>query len=219
MTSTGPAPIFLNDTLSGSRQELRTISAGKCGIYCCGPTVYGLTHVGNARAAVVPDVIVRFLRHEGYEVRYVRNITDIDDKIIARAATDGTSADEVARHFAEEYHQDLADFNMLEPDVEPKVSDHIAEIIAIITTLIDRELAYVVDGDVYYRVSGFKSYGKLSKRTLEEMLEGAGSRVEVDQRKETPLDFALWKSSKPGEPAWDSPWGLGRPDGISSARP
>jgi cysteinyl-tRNA synthetase len=203
--------IVLYDTLTDAKRPLETIAPGKCGIYSCGPTVYGLTHLGNTRAAVVPDVIVRFLRHQGYDVTYVRNITDIDDKIIARAAEEGIPAAEVARKYADEYHRDLAGLNMLEPDAEPRVSDHLVAIIELIGSLVDRGLAYAVDGDVYYRVQGFAAYGRLSGRSREELEEGAGSRVEVDERKESPLDFALWKAAKPGEPAWDSPWGPGRP--------
>ncbi len=206
-----PAPVELHDTLRGAKCTLETISPGQVGIYCCGPTVYDLTHVGNARAALVPDVMVRFLRHEGYDVKYVRNITDIDDKIIARSAEEGVPAVELAARYADEYHRDMSDLNILPPDVEPRVQDHIPQIIDLVRTLVDKGLAYEVEGDVYYRVAAFKGYGKLSKRRLEEMLEGAGSRIDVDERKESPLDFALWKAAKPGEPSWDSPWGPGRP--------
>ncbi len=208
---TAPVPVELHDTLSGKKCPLQTIAPGKVGMYCCGPTVYDLTHVGNARAALVPDVIVRFLRHEGYQVKYVRNITDIDDKIIARSREAGVPASELADRYADEYHRDMEALNILPPDVEPRVQDHIPQIIALVATLVDKGLAYAVDGDVYYRVAAFKGYGKLSKRHLEEMLEGAGSRIDVDERKESPLDFALWKAAKPGEPSWDSPWGAGRP--------
>jgi cysteinyl-tRNA synthetase len=204
-------PITLFDTLTGRKQELKTIEPGKCGIYCCGPTVYGLSHLGNARAAMVPDVMVRFLRHQGYEVKYVRNITDIDDKIIKRSNEEGIPANEVADNYAAEYKRDMADLRILDPDIEPRVSDHVPEIIALVEGLVAKELAYAVEGDVYYRVQKFPGYGKLSKRNIEEMLEGAGSRIDVDDRKESPLDFALWKAAKPGEPAWDSPWGPGRP--------
>ena len=203
--------IELHDTLTGTRRPLETLQPGRVGLYCCGPTVYGLTHVGNARAALVPDVIVRFLRHQGYQVKYVRNITDIDDKIIRRGLEEGITAAEVAAKYTAEYHRDMADLNILPPDVEPTVQDHIVPIIELVSSLIGRGLAYEVDGDVYYRVASFTGYGRLSKRRLEEMLEGAGSRIEVDQRKESPLDFALWKAAKPGEPSWDSPWGSGRP--------
>ncbi|MCP4570979.1 MAG: cysteine--tRNA ligase [bacterium] len=211
MTEPVRPQIHLHDTLTGAKTPLETLEPGRCGVYCCGPTVYGLTHLGNLRAAVVPDVMVRFLRQQGLDVKYVRNITDIDDKIIKRSAEEGMPAQDLADKYAEEYHRDLADMNMLEPDVEPRVSGHLAEIVDLVGRLVNKGLAYAVDGDVYYRVKEFASYGKLSKRTLEEMLEGAGSRIEVDERKETPLDFALWKAAKPGEPAWESPWGPGRP--------
>ncbi|MFO7653727.1 MAG: cysteine--tRNA ligase [Candidatus Krumholzibacteriia bacterium] len=207
----GLPPIHLHDTLTGERRLLETLEPGKVGIYCCGPTVYDMSHVGHARAALAPDVIVRFLRQQGYRVTYVRNITDIDDKIIARSALEGRPAEEVARHYADEYRRDMAALLMLEPDVEPRVSDHIPIIAALVRKLVDRGLAYAVDGDVYFRVERFPAYGRLSKRSLDEMREGAGSRVEVDERKESPLDFALWKAARPGEPAWDSPWGRGRP--------
>ena len=203
--------VTLFDTLTGRKQELQTIEPGRCGIYCCGPTVYGLSHLGNARAALVPDVMARFLRHQGYDVRYVRNITDIDDKIIGRSLEEGIPAQEVADKYAVEYQKDMTDLNILEPDVEPRVSDHVPQIIALVENLMAKDLAYAVEGDVYYRVRNFKGYGKLSKRNIEEMLEGAGSRIDVDERKESPLDFALWKAAKPGEPAWESPWGPGRP--------
>ena len=211
MTEPNLPEILLHDTLSAGKRPLETLVPGHCGIYCCGPTVYGLTHVGNARAAIVPDVIVRFLRQQGYQVTYVRNVTDIDDKIIARSAEAGQSAAELASTFTAEYHRDMTDLGMLTPDVEPRVSDHLEPIIALVQSLIGKGLAYAAGGDVYYRVKAFAPYGRLSKRSLDEMIEGAGSRIEVDQRKETPLDFALWKAAKPGEPAWDSPWGPGRP--------
>ena len=211
MSETLLPEIVLYDTLSGAKRPLATLEAGRCGVYCCGPTVYGLTHLGNARAAVVPDVMVRFLRQQGYDVRYVRNVTDIDDKIIRRSAEEGIPAADVARKYTEEYHRDMRDLGMLLPDVEPRVSEHLEPIIALVSSLLDKGLAYEVEGDVYYRVRAFGPYGALSKRSLDEMLEGAGSRIEVDERKETPLDFALWKAAKPGEPAWDSPWGQGRP--------
>ncbi len=211
MPETVTPQIHLFDTLTGAKNPLETIEPGKCGVYCCGPTVYGLTHLGNLRAAIVPDIMVRFLRYAGYEVKYVRNVTDIDDKIIARSAEEGLSAAELAEKYTMEYHRDLAGMNMLEPDVEPRVSGHLEEIVGLVQTLVDKGLAYEVEGDVYYRVRSFAGYGKLSKRNIEEMIESAGSRVDVDERKETPLDFALWKAAKPGEPSWESPWGPGRP--------
>ncbi len=211
MPDNNAATIVLFNTMTGCKEKLETLVPGKCGIYCCGPTVYDYTHLGNARAAVVPDLLVRFLRHQGYEVKYVRNVTDIDDKIINRSAEQGVSPTELAIRFTEEYHKDMKSLNALDPDVEPRVSDTIDEIIELVQSLVDKGLAYDVDGDVYFRVPDFKGYGKLSKRSVDEMLEAAGSRIDVDERKETPLDFALWKAAKPGEPSWPSPWGEGRP--------
>ncbi len=211
MSDNSLGTIVLYNTMTASKEKLETLEPGKCGIYCCGPTVYDYTHLGNARAAVVPDLMVRFLRHQGYEVKYVRNVTDIDDKIISRSAEQGVSPTDLAVRFTEEYHKDMTALNALDPDVEPKVSETIEEIIALVKQLVDKGLAYDMDGDVYYRVPDFKGYGKLSNRSVEEMLESAGSRIDVDQRKETPLDFALWKAAKPGEPSWTSPWGEGRP--------
>lgn len=204
--------IQLTDTLRGRKVALEPLQPGKVGLYCCGPTVYDMSHIGHARAALAPDIIVRTLRYLGYQVKYVRNITDIDDKIIARAQEQGIPATEIAARYTAEYHRDLTALGMLEPDVEPRVSEHLTEIVELVRRLIDRGYAYpVAGGDVYYRVGVFGPYGALSKRNAEEMLDGAGSRVEVDPRKESPLDFALWKAAKPGEPFWQSPWGSGRP--------
>jgi len=203
--------ILVTDTLTGKKTPLVTLVPGEVGIYCCGPTVYDMSHIGHARAALAPDVMVRFLRQQGFRVKYVRNVTDIDDKIIARAQRDGVPAAEVAARFTTEYHRDLDALGMLRPDVEPRVSDHLPDIIALIEALVAKGLAYVTGGDVYYRVTAFGPYGRLSGRSRQELIDGAGSRVEVDERKESPLDFALWKAAKPDEPAWDSPWGSGRP--------
>ncbi|MEZ4430757.1 MAG: cysteine--tRNA ligase, partial [Nannocystaceae bacterium] len=164
---------------------------------------------GHGRAALIPDLLVRFLRYQGLAVTYVRNVTDIDDKIIHRANEQGVDPAAFAERFTDEYHQDLADLGMLAPDIEPRVSGTIGPIVALIEALVARGLAYDLNGDVYYRVDSFPGYGKLSKRKLDELQ--AGARVEVDARKENPLDFALWKAAKPGEPRWPSPWGEGRP--------
>ena len=204
--------IHLTDTLTGKKVRVETVEPGAVGIYCCGPTVYDMSHIGHARAALAPDIMVRVLRQLGYRVKYVRNVTDIDDKVIARASEQGLDAGAVAARFTDEYHADMERLNMLVPDVEPRVSDHLSQIVDLIGQLVDQGLAYAAsDGSVYYRVTRFESYGKLSGRSREEMIESAGSRIEVDDRKESPLDFALWKATKPGEPAWDSPWGQGRP--------
>jgi cysteinyl-tRNA synthetase len=203
------AEILLYDTLTASKRPLRTMVAGKCGVYCCGPTVYDASHVGHARAAVVPDVLVRLLRHEGYEVKYVRNITDVDDKIIRRANESSVAPREVSERWTAEYLRDLGEMGMCLPDVQPKVTDHMEGIIALVADLVDKGFAYAVDGDVYFRVASFSGYGKLSKRKLEDLR--AGARVEVDERKEDPADFALWKAAKSGEPSWPSRFGNGRP--------
>ena len=178
-------------------------------MYACGVTVYDLSHIGHARGAVAFDVIQRYFRRRGYQVTYVRNFTDVDDKIINRAKQEGITAAEVARKYIDAYQEDMKRLGVGRPDIEPLATEHIKEMIEVIQRLIEKGHAYAVDGDVYFRVASFKDYGKLSKRNLEDMK--AGARVEVDERKDDPLDFALWKASKPGEPAWDSPWGPGRP--------
>jgi len=183
--------------------------AGKVGMYVCGVTVYDLCHIGHARANVAFDIIVRYLRHAGYEVKYVRNFTDIDDKILRRAAEEGSDYLAVSGKYIEAFYEDFDRMGLLRPDTEPKATEHIPEIVALVAELVGKGKAYPVDGDVYYAVKGFPEYGKLSGKHLEDLL--AGARVDVDERKQDPLDFALWKASKPGEPAWDSPWGPGRP--------
>ncbi len=197
------------NTLQGKKEDLVPLTPGKIGIYACGVTVYDLCHIGHARSAIVFDVIRRYLKFRGFEVKYIRNFTDIDDKIINRAQQEGIPWDEVARKYTEEYYRDMDRLEVGRADVEPKATEHITEIIAIVKGLIDKGYAYVVDGDVYFEVNKFTGYGKLSKRDTEEML--AGARVEVDERKRNPMDFALWKASKEGEPSWESPWGQGRP--------
>jgi len=209
MTESAASPLVLYDTLSASKKPLALLEPGRCKLYVCGPTVYELSHIGHARAAVVPDVLVRFLRAEGVEVLYVRNITDVEDKIIRRAATEGISVDEVTRKYTAAYHEDLDALHCLRPDIEPRVTDNIPQILALIERLFAAGLAYAAEGDVYYRVARFADYGALSKRNLDDMQ--AGARVEINTRKESPLDFVLWKGAKPGEPTWDSPWGPGRP--------
>ncbi len=197
------------NTMSGKKEEFIPVNPKRVGIYACGVTVYDLCHIGHARSAIVFDVIRRYLRFRGYDVLYVRNFTDIDDKIIKRSREENIPWDEVARKYTEEYYTDMDNLGVTRADIEPKATDHIKEMIEIIKALIDKGFAYVVDGDVYFEVSKFKDYGKLSKRDINEMM--AGARVEVVERKRNPMDFALWKSSKEGEPSWDSPWGKGRP--------
>lgn len=197
------------NTLGGQKQELQTVKPHEVNIYVCGPTTYNYIHLGNARPLVVFDTIRRYLEYRGQRVKYVQNFTDVDDKIIKRANQEERDPVELAGGYIEEYFKDADALNIRRADVHPRVSQHIPQIIAAIDTLVEKGAAYQVDGDVYFRVRSFPEYGKLSGRSREEMLSGA--RVEVDERKEDPADFALWKAAKPGEPSWDSPWGRGRP--------
>jgi cysteinyl-tRNA synthetase len=197
------------NTLTGRKEELVPLANNKIGIYACGITVYDLCHIGHARSAIIFDIIRRYLKFRGFEVQYVRNFTDIDDKIINRAKQEGISWDEVAKKYTDEYYRDMDRLGVGRGDREPKATEHIQEIIGIIRGLIEKGYAYVVDGDVYFEVKKFPDYGKLSKRDTEDML--AGARVEVSEKKRNPMDFTLWKASKDGEPSWESPWGPGRP--------
>lgn len=201
--------IMVYNTLTRRKEEFIPREKGKVGIYVCGITPYDYAHIGNARPPVVWDVIRRFLRSCGYKVFMVQNVTDVDDKIIRRAQQEGCSPLELSAKYARIYFEDLAALGVEEPDVRPKVSEHIPEIVAMVEQLVNKGHAYEVEGDVYFAVESFPEYGKLSGRSLDEMT--AGARVEVDTRKRHPMDFALWKAAKPGEPAWDSPWGKGRP--------
>jgi len=202
-------PLTIHNTLTRSLETFEPLRPGRVGMYTCGVTVYDLCHVGHARSALAFDAIRRYLEFSGYQVTFVRNFTDVDDKIIARARDLGISWDAVARRFIEAFIEDMDRLGVRRADIEPKATDHIPEMLLLIEGLIGRGLAYAVDGDVYYAVRAFAGYGKLSHRSLEDLQ--AGARVEVDERKRDPLDFALWKASRPGEPAWDSPWGSGRP--------
>jgi cysteinyl-tRNA synthetase len=197
------------NTLTGRKEEFIPLIPNKVKIYACGVTVYDHCHIGHARNAVVFDVISRYLRYKGFDVKYVRNFTDIDDKIINRAKQENITWDAVAKKYTDEYYKDMERLGVGRADVEPKATEHIEQIIDIVRVLIDKGCAYEVDGNVYFEVSKFPGYGKLSKRNTEEML--AGARVAIDERKKNPLDFALWKKSKEGEPSWESPWGYGRP--------
>ncbi len=200
----------VHSTLHRGLVELEPASPGEVGIYVCGATVQSEPHVGHGRYAVVFDVIRRYLTWRGNQVRYVRNITDIDDKIIAAAAAAGESVSERAKRITSLFDEAYEALGVLPPDIEPKATDHVADMLVLIETLIDRGLAYpAANGDVYFAVRAFPSYGKLSGRRLEELR--AGARIEVSEMKNDPLDFALWKAAKPGEPSWDSPWGAGRP--------
>jgi len=197
------------NTLSGGKEEFVPITPRKVKIYACGVTVYDHCHIGHARSAIVFDIIRKYLKYKGFDVTYVRNFTDIDDKIIKKAQQEGVTWDVVARKYTEEYYRDMDMLGVGRADVEPKATDYIPEMISIVQELINKGYAYESDGSVYFSVSKFHAYGKLSKRDMDEMQ--AGARVEVDERKDNPLDFALWKKSKEGEPFWESPWGLGRP--------
>jgi len=202
-------PIRIYNTLTRTKEELRPIEEGHVRLYVCGITSYDFCHIGHARSFLVFDMIVRYLRYRGYKVTFVRNFTDIDDKIINRAREQGVDSLELANRFIEEFYADTDRLGILRPDLEPRATEHIPEMIELIRDLIDKGLAYQADGDVYFRVDSFDRYGSLSGRNLEDMQ--AGARIEVNEQKRHPMDFALWKGSKPGEPTWDSPWGPGRP--------
>lgn len=201
--------IKVYNTLTKQKEEFVPMYPGKANIYVCGVTPYNHPHVGNARPFVTWDVIRRFLEHEGYDVTHVQNFTDVDDKIINTANKEGVQWYEICNRYIESYFEVMDKLNVRRAHVYPRVSEHIEDIIGTVQKLIDNGYAYVVDGDVFYSVEKFKYYGQLSGRNLEDML--AGARVDVDDRKHNPMDFALWKSAKPGEPAWESPWGPGRP--------
>jgi cysteinyl-tRNA synthetase len=197
------------NTLSGQKEEFRPLEAGRVKMYTCGPTTYNYIHLGNARPLVVFDTVRRYLEYLGYEVTYIQNFTDVDDKIIKRAQEEQMHPLELAEKYIREYFTDADALNVRRASVHPRVSENMAEIINFVDGLVKKGYAYVVDGDVYFEVSKFKDYGKLSKRSLDDMQ--AGARVEVDSRKRHPGDFALWKAAKEGELWWDSPWGKGRP--------
>ena len=201
--------IKIYNTLTKKKEPLKPLQENLVKLYVCGITSYDYCHIGHARSALVFDMVVRYLRFRGTEVSFVRNFTDIDDKIIARAEEQGVDAGELARRFIDEFYTDMDALGVLRPDLEPRVTEHVPEIVELIQELVDKGLAYSVAGDVYYRVAEFPDYGMLSGRNLDDMQ--AGARVTVNEIKENPLDFALWKSAKPGEPKWTSPWGEGRP--------
>lgn len=201
--------IVLYNTQTRKKEELKPGIPGQIRMYVCGPTTYNFIHLGNARPLVVFDTVRRYLEYRGYKVKFVQNFTDIDDKIIKRAQEENTDPLALAQKYIDEFFKDAKALGVKEADVHPKVSEHIPEIIQLVQKLIDKGYAYVAEGNVYFDVRSFADYGRLSGRSLEELQ--AGARVEVDPRKKDPLDFALWKEAKPGEPAWDSPWGRGRP--------
>lgn len=200
----------IHNTITRKKEDFVPITPGEIGMYVCGVTVYDLCHIGHARTFVSFDMIVRYLRYLGYKVKYVRNITDIDDKIIKRAQEKGVAAKELAEHFIGEMYADFDALNIARPDIEPRATENIDAIIALVQRLIDKGHAYVADnGDVMFALDSFKNYGRLSGQKLDEL--NAGARVAVEKTKRNPFDFVLWKMSKEGEPAWDSPWGAGRP--------
>lgn len=202
--------LTIYNSLTRRKEKFQPIDPGKVRMYVCGITVYDYCHIGHARMILVFDMIVRYLRFCGYEVNYVRNITDIDDKIISRSQENGEPFNELTGRFIQAMNEDFEALNVLVPDSEPRATDHIGQIIAMITRLLDNGYAYRAEnGDIFYDVSAFEDYGKLSGKNIEELR--AGIRVDVQEEKTDPVDFVLWKAEKPGEPAWDAPWGRGRP--------
>ncbi|MBU3055659.1 cysteine--tRNA ligase [Pseudomonas indica] len=202
--------LSIYNTLSKTKDAFKPLVDNQVRMYVCGMTVYDFCHIGHARVMVAFDVVARWLRHRGYDLTYVRNITDIDDKIIKRANENGEPFEALVERMIAAMHEDEARLNVLRPDIEPRATAHIAGMHEMIQTLIDKGYAYAPgNGDVYYRVGKFAGYGKLSRKKIEDLKIGA--RIEVDEIKEDPLDFVLWKGAKPGEPSWDSPWGKGRP--------
>ena len=202
--------LHIFNTLTRQKEEFKPLVPGKVGMYVCGMTVYDYCHLGHARAFLAFDLIVRYMRHIGLYVNYIRNVTDIDDKIIQRANENGEPFLNLVDRFANAMNDDFDQLGIERPTHEPRATAHIDDIIKLVQTLIEKEYAYAVpNGDVYYRVRKFEGYGKLSGKVLDEL--EAGSRVGVDSDKEDPLDFVLWKAAKPEEPHWDSPWGIGRP--------
>ena len=201
--------MYLYNTMSRKKEELLPQQGKQVNIYACGPTVYNFIHIGNARPICAFDVLRRYLTWRGYTVKYVQNFTDVDDKIIKRANEEGSSAAQVAEKYIAEYKTDAHGLNVIDADVHPQVTTCMQDIIDFVKALVDSGHAYEADGDVYFRTASFPEYGKLSKNSMEDLQ--AGARIGVDERKESALDFAVWKAAKPGEPYWDSPWGKGRP--------
>jgi len=199
----------LYNTHTGKKEEFVPVEPGKVKLYVCGPTVYDFIHVGNARPTILFDVLRRYFEYRGYDVTFVQNFTDVDDKIIDRANREGASMEEISKRFIAEYYTDAEGLGVQKATIHPKATEQMEGIIAAVQTLIDKGYAYEMNGDVYYRTAKFADYGKLSGQQLDDLL--AGARVDVNSGKESPMDFALWKSAKPGEPSWPSPWGDGRP--------
>ena len=201
--------ITVYNTMTRQKEVFNPVTPGEAKMYVCGVTPYNHPHIGNARPFVTWDVIRRYMKHVGYKVTYVQNFTDVDDKIINTSNGEGVSWDTIANRYIDSYFEVMDALGVQRADIYPRVSTHIEDIIAMINTLIEKGYAYELDGDVYYSVDKFEHYGELSGRTLDDM--EAGARIEVDGRKKNPMDFALWKAAKPGEPYWESPWGNGRP--------
>src|SRR5262245_36737541 len=202
-------PLRVYNTLTRTKEDFQTVVPGKVGMYLCGPTVYKPAHIGHMVGPVIFDAIKRYLTYLGYAVNFVINITDVDDKLIVRAAERQTTVEKLAREMTQDYFDNLATMGVESVDLFPYATEHIGEMLAIIQRLIEQGYAYPLDGDVYFEVTKDADYGALSHRNIAELV--AGTRVEANDRKRHPADFALWKKSKPGEPAWDSPWGQGRP--------
>ena len=209
MTDPAPDSIFLYNSLTSRKEQLETLHPDRVGMYVCGPTVYNLAHIGNARPAVIFDVLARLLRLFYSDVTYVRNITDVDDKINAASVETGEKIGLITERFTTAYHQDMAALNIAQPDVEPRVTDHIEQIVNMIESLVEREHAYLAEGHVLFDIKSFPEYGELSGRSTDDMI--AGARVEIAPYKRDPMDFVLWKPSTPELPGWESPWGRGRP--------
>jgi cysteinyl-tRNA synthetase len=201
--------IRISNTMTRTKEEFVPLTPGEVRMYVCGVTVYDYSHIGHARSAMVFDVIRRYLTFRGYRVTFVKNYTDVDDRIIKRANDSGVTSREFAERFITAEREDMASLGVLAPDIDPKATEHVPEMIELIERLVAGGHAYPVEGDVYFAISSFAPYGRLSGKNLDDLL--AGARVEVDERKRDPRDFALWKGAKPGEPSWDSPWGPGRP--------
>ena len=209
MTDPAPDSIFLYNSLTSRKEQLETLQPDRVGMYVCGPTVYNLAHIGNARPAVIFDVLARLLRLFYSDMTYVRNITDVDDKINAASVETGEKIGLITERFTTAYHQDMAALNIAQPDVEPRVTDHIEQIVNMIESLVEREHAYLAEGHVLFDIKSFPEYGELSGRSTDDMI--AGARVEIAPYKRDPMDFVLWKPSTSELPGWESPWGRGRP--------
>jgi cysteinyl-tRNA synthetase len=201
--------LSIYNTLTGKKEPFHSLQPKTVRMYVCGVTVYDYCHIGHARSALVFDVIRRYLEFSGYQVEFVKNFTDVDDKIIKRANEQGVTCDTITAKYIQAYYEDMGRLGIRQASIEPKATEHMTDIIRLTETLVKKGLAYQVDGDVYFEAAKYSGYGRLSKRRFDDMQ--AGARVDVDERKRHPMDFALWKSSKPGEPSWDSPWGAGRP--------